>query len=325
MRFVVVGAGGIGGWLGARLAAAGHEVALVARGAHLAALRADGLHLHSPAGDVVVRPVQASDDAAALGPADVVLLAVKTWQLPALLPALGPLIGPGTAVLTTQNGVEAPHQVARAYGRDAVLPGTAKIFAEIEAPGRIRHVGGPGLLTYGEWDDRRTDRVERLREALTGAGVAALVPDDIWAELWTKFLFVVPLGGLSAATGATTGVLRSRPGTRALLAELMGEIQAVAAAHGVVLPADVVAATLAFLDQQPAAGRTSLHRDIHSGRPSELDAWTGAVVRLAAATGTPAPRHAMLYELLAARLGQDAADRAVAGAPEDRGPAAAHN
>jgi 2-dehydropantoate 2-reductase len=307
MRIAVVGAGGIGGYFGGRLAAAGYDVGFVARGAHLAALREQGLAVRSVCGDFTVRPVLATDDPRDIGVADVVVLAVKTWQLGSALDILSPLVGPGTAVVTTQNGVDAPEQVAERIGRDAVLPGTAKIFANIEEPGRVRHVGGPGLLTYGEWDNRPTGRVRRLREALTRAGIDVLVPPDIWAELWAKFLFVAPFGALGAATGAPIGVLRSRPGTRAMLSTLMAEIRAVATARGVELPVDVVATTMAFVDQQPEAGRSSLQRDILSGRPSELDAWTGTVVRLAAATGTPTPLHDMLYELLSARVAQSGA------------------
>lgn len=304
MRIAVVGAGGIGGYFGGRLAAAGHDVGFLARGPHLAALREHGLRVHSVMGDFVVSDVRASDDPGALGEAEFVLLAVKTWQLDAVVDALGPLIGPRTAIVTTQNGVDAPERVAGSFGRGAVLPGTAKIFAHLEAPGHLRHVGGPGLLTYGEWDNRVTPRVERLRRALDEAGVANTVPADVWLELWSKFLFVAPFGGLGAATDATIGVLRSRPGTRNLLTTLMREIRDVALARGIRLPEDVVETTLAFIDQQPESGRSSLQRDILSGRPSELEAWTGAVVRLGVATGTPTPAHDILYELLAARVAQ---------------------
>jgi 2-dehydropantoate 2-reductase len=304
VKFAVVGAGGIGGYFGGRLAAAGHDVGFVARGPHLAAMRDQGLTVRSVAGDFAVRPIRATDDPREFGEVEYVLLAVKTWQLGSVIDALGPLVGAGTAIVTTQNGVETPQRVAEAFGRDTVLPGTAKIFANIEAPGQVRHLGGPGLLTYGEWDNRLTPRVKRLSEALVGAGVSAAVPADIWAELWTKFLFVVPFGGLGAATDATIGVLRSRPGTRALLTALMREIRDVAAAQGVSLPDDIVETTMAFVDQQPETGRSSLQRDILSGRPSELDGWTGAVVRLGVATGTPTPVHDMLYELLSARVAQ---------------------
>ncbi|MGA4837917.1 2-dehydropantoate 2-reductase [Streptomyces sp. G45] len=304
IKVAVVGTGGVGGYFGGRLAAAGHDVGFVARGAHLEALRSTGLTVASAAGDFSVAPVRASHDTRDIGEVDVVLLCVKTWQLPPAIAALKPLVGADTAVVTLQNGVEAPEQVAAAVGRDAVLPGTAKIIAHLDGPGRVRHVGGPATLAFAEWDDRASDRVTRLRAALADASVSVAVPDGIWAELWAKFLFVVPFGGLGTVTDAPFGVLRSRPGTRRLLAEGMAEVRQVADALGVRLPDDIVDRTLAFVDQQPAEGTSSLQRDIRSGRPSELEAWNGSVVRLGERAGVPTPVNRYLYEVasvLAAR------------------------
>ncbi|GGQ87592.1 2-dehydropantoate 2-reductase [Couchioplanes azureus] len=303
MKFAVIGAGGLGGYLGGRLARAGHDVTLLARGAHLAALRGAGLTTIGVDGTATVTPVRATGDPHTVGAVDAVLLAVKTWQLDEALAALPPLAGPHTAVITVQNGVEAPHRVAEAVGRPAVLPGVAKVIAMLAGPGTVRHVGGPGALDLAEWDNRPTERAERIRAALTGAGIATTPPADIWADLWAKFLFVVPSGGLGAVTDATFGVLRQRPGTRRLLRAAMAEIEALARAHGVALPDDIVARTMAFVDQQPAEGTTSLHRDIRAGRRSELDAWTGAVVRLGARTGTPTPVHDVVHEVLSLREG----------------------
>ncbi len=307
MKLVVIGAGGIGGYFGARLATAGAEVVFVARGAHLRALRETGLFVDSVSGDFRVHPVTATDDPGEIGPADAVLLCVKTWQLPQAIPMLPTLVGPGTAVVTTQNGVDAPDQVAAAVGRDAVLPGLAKIFSSVAAPGRISHVGGPASLAFGEWDNRRTDRVSDLKALLRGAGVDASVPADIWAELWAKMLFVVPFGTLGAASGVPIGALRSRPGTRQALVEAMGEIEAIARARGIGLPSGIVEKTLTFVDQQPAGATSSLQRDLLAGRPSELEAWAGSVVRLGRESGVATPVHGLLYELLAARAGQSPA------------------
>ena len=298
MKIAVIGAGGIGGYFGGRLAAAGHEVGFVARGAHLEALRRDGLTVRSVNGDFTVAPARATDEPRELGAAEVVMLAVKTWQLEQATALLAPLMGSGTAVLTTQNGVEAPQQVADVVGREAVLPGLAKIFASIEEPGVIRHVGGPASLAFAEWDGSPSDRVERLRTALVEAGVAATVPESVWTELWAKFLFVVPFGGLGAVTDAPIGVLRSAPGTRHLLEDAMREIRDVGQALGVKLPGDIVESTMAFVDQQPPEGRSSLQRDLLSGRPSELDAWNGAVARLGSGAGVATPIHALLYDVL---------------------------
>jgi 2-dehydropantoate 2-reductase len=304
MKIAVVGAGGTGGYFGGRLAAADHEVSFVARGANLDALRRDGLAVESIRGDFAVAPVRATADAREIGEVDAVLLCVKTWQLPAALASLPPLVGPDTGVMTMQNGVEAPGQVADVVGRNAVLPGVAKIFAELTGPGRVRHFGGPAWLSFGEWDSRSTPRVEALSAALKGAGVGADVPADIWVELWNKMVLIVGFGGLGAATGAPIGVLRERPGTRRLLLEAMEEVAAVARARGVALADDIAPVSLGFLDQQTPSGTTSLQRDIWAGHPSELEAWTGAVVRLGAEAGAPTPINSFLYEVISARAAE---------------------
>lgn len=301
MRIAVVGAGGIGGYFGGRLAAGGHDVSFLARGAHLQAIREYGLSVESVQGDFTVPDTVATDNPSEVGPVDLVLLAVKTWQLDDAIGLLPPLLGPETAVLTTQNGVEAPDQVATVIGRSSVLPGIAKIFAMIAGPGRIRHGGGPASLSFAEWDDAPSARVEELRDAFTAAGIATPAPDGIWSELWAKFLFVVPFGGLGAALDATIGELRDTPAQRQLLEDAMREIEAVARANEVSLPVGIVAGTMAFVDLQPAGATTSLQRDLLAGSPSELDAWIGAVVRLGAQTDVPVPLHRLLMAVLTAR------------------------
>jgi len=301
IRIAVVGAGGVGGYFGGRLAAAGHEVTFVARGDHLAALRRDGLAVESVAGDFTVSPVRATDDTAEVGEVDYVLLGVKTWQLEPAIASLKPLVGPQTAVVTTQNGVEAPHQVAATVGQEAVLPGAVEVIAFLDGPGRVRQIGGGGKLTFAEWDSRPTDRVERLRTALQESGLIASVATDIWAALWSKFLALGSVGAIATLANAPYGVLRSRPGTRQLILDSIAEIQQVATASGINLPADAVDTTMAFMDSLPENGTTSLQRDINAGRPSELEAWTGAVVRLGRQSGTPTPLNDVLYELASAR------------------------
>jgi 2-dehydropantoate 2-reductase len=298
MRFAVYGTGGIGGYFGGRLAQAGEEVAFVARGAHLDAMRADGLVVESVRGDFTVRPVTATDDPADIGPVDVVVVAVKTWQLPDVAAAMAPLLRPDTIVLPFQNGVEASDLLAEVVGRERVLLGAARIFAFIDGPGRIRHLGGPASLAFGEMDGGTSARVERLRDVMERAGIAVERPADMRVALWEKLLFVVSLGGVGAVARVPVGVLRSVPETRAMLREAMGEIAAVARASGVALSDDTVERALAAVDAQPASATTSLQRDLATGRRSELDAWNGAVVRLGAAVGVPTPLHRFMYGAL---------------------------
>ncbi|MFD5077781.1 2-dehydropantoate 2-reductase [Streptomyces sp. NPDC058371] len=295
----VLGVGGVGGYLGGRLAAAGCDVQFLARGEALAALRRSGLRVTGGEHDWSVPQVRTSGDPKDIGEVDFVLLCVKTPQLPAAVDALFPMLGEDTAVVTLQNGVEAPAQVAAAIGRDRVLPGTVRIVATTAGPGEIRHMGPPGALGFAEWDGSASPRVKRLREALRNASVAAPEPSDIWADLWAKFLLVVPIGSLGAACGATVGELRSRAGTRKILIAGMREMYETGVALGIALPDDAVDAATARMDLQPPDVTSSLQRDILEGRPSELEAWTGAAVRLAGRAGLAAPVHDMLYELLA--------------------------
>ncbi len=301
MRVAVLGAGGIGGYFGGRLAEAGTDVALIARGAHLAEIQRSGLTLIAPDGRESVVSVPAVAEPVDVGVVDAVLVCVKTWQLPEALAGMAPLVGPQTAVVTLQNGVDAPHQASEVFGHQAVLPGLAKIFANIDGPGRVRHVGGPASLTFAEWNNQETARVGALRAAVSAAGVSVVTPDDIWVDLWAKFLFVVPMGSLGTVLDAPVGVLRSRPGTRRLLESAMVEIYGLGRASGVTFPASIIDDTMAFVDGQPADGISSLHRDFQAGRPTELDAWTGAVVRRGRQAGVSTPIHDVLFEALSLR------------------------
>ena len=295
MRIAVFGAGGAGGYFGARLARAGEEVVWIARGPHLEALRTRGLRVESIDGDFTLGPVQASDDPAEFRPVDAVFLGVKAWQVAEAARAMRPLIGPDTCVVPLQNGVEAADELRAVLGDRPVLGGVAKVFSFLVGPGHLRRPGGPASVSLGELDNRPSDRVRRLAECLRGAGLGAEIPPDIQVALWEKFLFVASGGGLGAVTRAPIGIVRSVPETRALLEAAMEEIRAVARARGVGLPDDVVPRTMAFVDTLPAAGTASLQRDLAAGRPSELEWWSGAVARLGADAGVATPIHAFVY------------------------------
>ena len=300
MRVAIFGTGGVGGYFGARLAAVGVDVVFIARGAHLEAIRTQGLQLDSVLGDVLVSPAQASDSPADVGRVDVVLLGVKTWQVPEAAAAIRPLIGPETFVVPLQNGVEAPSVLAACLGAECVGGGLCSAFSFIAGPGHIRHLGGTTLtfIKFGELDNQKTARVERLREAFAQAGVAVEVPADIHVALWQKFMLAVPVGGLGAVTWAPIGILRTVPDTRKLLERGMEEIDQVARARKIPLSDDIVTRSMAAVDTFTPSGTTSLQRDIAAGQPSELDGWTGAVVRLGAEAGVATPLHAFLYASL---------------------------
>jgi 2-dehydropantoate 2-reductase len=317
MRVAIFGAGGAGGLFGARLARAGVDVVFVARGAHLEAMRSRGLRVETPQGEIRIDPVQASDDASALAPADFVLVGVKAGQVSDAARAMGPLIGPETLVVPLQNGVEAAAQLAAGVGAAHVVGGLCGTFSWVTEPGRIRSIGNTHFVRFARLDGRRDERLERLRAACEGAGIRADIPDDIQAALWEKFSFIASFGGVGAVARAPIGVLRSQPETRQLLERGVGEIDAVARAHGVALPIDHVASSMAFIDSLDAQGTSSLQRDIADARPSELDALSGAVVRLGTARGVDTPLHAYLYASL---LPQEQHARRAAGSPAARNP-----
>ncbi|MEM7349447.1 MAG: 2-dehydropantoate 2-reductase [Acidobacteriota bacterium] len=299
MRIAIIGAGAIGGYFGGRLAAAGTEVAFVARGRTLEVLRQTGLRLSSPLGDLHLPSVEASDDPAALAPADAVLVAVKSWQVAGVAETIGPLLRPVSCVLPLQNGVDAPAQLAAVLGPDRVLGGLCKIICHIETPGHIRHIGADPLIALGELDDGASARVDRLHGALTAAGIKANVPDSIQAAMWEKFLFICAVSGLGAVTRMPLGVLREDPHTRDLLQRLMQEILQVAEARSIPLKADIVERSLSFIDSLPPSVTASMQRDIMEGRPSELEAQNGAVVRLGREVDVPTPTNELIYHLLA--------------------------
>jgi 2-dehydropantoate 2-reductase len=303
MQIAIVGAGGIGGFLAANLSPTHHDVQLVARGAHLEAIRARGLRFLRPNGTETVADIPASDDFAAVASTDMVFICVKTFQLPGVVEALRGVARPGTLVVTTQNGVEAPFQVADALPDQIVVPGVVKVIALIEESGVIRHVGGAGTVVVGDLDGH-LGSADKVRAALADGAVHAEVTSGVLGELWRKFLFVAPFGGLGAVTGASIGELRSAPEWRGLLRQSMLEIESLAQARAIGLNDDEVEQTMSFVDAQPHHATSSLQRDLAARRPSELDAWTGAVVRLGEQSGVPTPINAVLHQLLVPRLAQ---------------------
>lgn len=298
MKFAVVGAGGVGGYFGGRLAKGGEDVIFIARGATLDALRARGLRVDSIGGDFVVERVNATDDSASVGPVDAVVFAVKAWQIPDAARQIKPLVGRDTLVVPLENGMEAPEQLAAVFGREHVLGGLCGIVAFIVAPGHIKHAGAGPFVMFGELDGRVTERVERLRDAFTRAGVKADIAPDIHHSLWAKFLFITPMSAIGAITRVPIGVWRARPETRDLAVRALREMMAVATARGVDLGAEALERTLARYDGLPLDATSSLQRDVMEGKPSELDAQLGALARMARAAGVETPLCDVLLSVL---------------------------
>lgn len=298
MRIAVFGAGGVGGYFGGRLAQAGEEVVFIARGEHLRAMLSGGLRVDSIKGDFLIQPVTATSDPGEIGPVDIIILAVKTWQVPEAAVSMLPLIGPGTGVVFLGNGVDAPAQLAPVIGAEHVLGGRSQISTFIAGPGFIRHVGIEPRVAFGELDGRASERVERLRQAFERAGVLVDVPADIQASMWEKFIFIASISGVGAVARAPGGIVRSTPETRQILLAAIQEVAQVGRARRINLPEDIVQRTMSFIDGMAPGVIPSMQRDITEGRPSELAAQSGAVVRMGLESGVPTPVHSFIYASL---------------------------
>ena len=298
MRIAIFGTGGAGGYFGAQLARAGEDVIFIARGEHLHAIQTQGLRVETPKGEIVIHPAQATDDPAQVGVVDSVIVGVKTWQVTDAARAMQPMIGTETFVVPLQNGVEAPSQLAGVLGADHVLGGLCGTMSWIVGPGHIRSIGEAHFIKFGELDKRPSERAEQLRQAFERAGVKVEVPSDIHVALWEKLLFVVSFGGVGAVTRAPIGVIRTLPETRWQLEQCMREIFAVAHARQIALSDGIIEKSMMFIDSLAPSGTTSLQRDIAEGKPSELEAWNGAVVRLGLGVGVATPLHEFIYHTL---------------------------
>jgi 2-dehydropantoate 2-reductase len=299
MRIVIMGAGGLGGYFGARLAAAGNDVAFVARGPHLAAIRQNGLRVESALGDLHLRDVVATDTPATLTPADVVLIAVKLWDTDAAAEAVGPLVRPGTAVVSFQNGVGKDEVLTRILGRDAVIGGVGQIGVVIADPGVIRHTGTMAKLIFGELDNTRTARVEALLHACMGAGIDAEIPPDINLAIWEKFAFLVPMSACTASMRSNIGPIRANPQTRAFLLDVMREVVAVGRALGINLAEDFAEQRMAFIEALPPQMTASMQGDLARGNRLELPWLSGAVVELGQRVGVATPLNRAVAAILA--------------------------
>jgi 2-dehydropantoate 2-reductase len=298
MRLAIFGVGAVGGYLGWRLVRAGQDVVFIARGGTLEALQTQGLRVDTLEGTSEVVAVNAVQDPSSVGPVDAVLLGVKAWQVPEAAEAARTLMGPESFVVPLQNGVEAPSLLAEVLGPQHVFGGLCYMVALKVGAARVRHAGLEPRVIFGEMDNRVTERSERLLAAFAQAGVKAEIPRDIHAAMWNKFLFIATFSSVAAVTRAPAGVIRSIPETRRMLEAAASEVAAVAAARGVRLEESVVQSVMELIDNLPDNGTASMQRDIMEGRPSELAAQTGAVVRLGIETGVPAPVNSFIHGCL---------------------------
>jgi 2-dehydropantoate 2-reductase len=300
MRFAIFGTGGVGGYFGGRLAQAGYDVTFIARGKHLAAIKKNGLLVESILGDFIVKPAQATDDPRIIGQVDTILVAVKAWDVPAAAESMKPMVREETLVVPLENGVDAPEQLSSVLGREHVLGGLCRISAFVSEPGIIKHAGVPPYIAFGEFDNKKSERVLRLADFFANlTGVSVEIPDDIHKAMWEKFVFIAAASGVGAVTRQPIGVVRSLPETRNLLLCAMEEVVKVGRARGVNLDENTADRIMtAVVDRAPEGTIPSMQKDIIEGRRSELEAQTGAVVRLGRQQGIPTPVNDFIYASL---------------------------
>jgi 2-dehydropantoate 2-reductase len=298
MRIAVIGAGGVGGAFGAALAKAGADVTFVARGAHLAAMRQHGLRIEGGRGETLISPVQATDDPGSIGPADFVLFCVKLWDVESAGAAIKPLIGPTTAVIPLQNGIDSAERLIPILGAQAVMGGVAQISATIAEPGVIRQTGTFMRLIFGELEGGTSARGEAFLGLCQKAGFDATHSDQIMTELWMKFILLATNSALTAATRTPIGILRDDPDIFPLFGTAAAEVAAVGRAKGIALPEDAAEKVVGFTQAAPSAMMASMAHDLIRGNRIELPWLSGKVVALGRELGVPTPVHQILYAVL---------------------------
>jgi 2-dehydropantoate 2-reductase len=299
MKIVIMGTGSLGGFYGAMLARSGHDVTFIARGKALDALRSGGLRISSKvAGDFTV-PVAATDVIGNLEPPDLIFLSVKAYDLDAAAEAIAPLVADQTTVLAVQNGIDHPQRIGRIIATDRIVPGVVYISATIEEPGHIRQIGGPGEVRIGELDGPATPRLLAIQQTLVDSGVTCQVYDDIWPQLWEKFMVICAMSGVSALTRLTLRQIFDCAESRVFYRDVMAEVLSLARASGVDLPESATDDFLALMLAMPALPeRGSMAYDLLAGRRLEVDTLNGTVVRIGDELGIPTPMNRAIYAAL---------------------------
>ena len=298
MRIAVIGAGGIGAIYGASLAKAGADVVFVARGAHVAAMRENGLRIEGDRGEIHIRPAQATDDIASIGIVDYVLFAVKLWDVESAGEQIRSIVGPDTAVIPLQNGVDAAERLSKILGPEPVMGGTAYVTGSIVAPGIVRQTGRHQTMTFGELGGGNSQRGLRLRELCEAAGFEGVLSPDVMVPIWQKFLLLAPMSGLCALTRLPLGKWRTDSDLLGLYETALRETDTVGRAEGVRLPPDGIDRALATMWSMPDHLMASMGNDLLRGNRLELPWLGGKVVELGRRYAIPTPANSFMYTAL---------------------------
>ena len=299
MKFAIFGTGGVGGYFGGRLANAGQDVTFIARGRHLASITESGLRVDSIGGDFVVEKAKATDSPQSVGEVDVVIVATKAWQLPEAIDQMKPLVGERTMVLPLLNGIEHIDLLLDAFG-EHVLGGWCRISSFVAEPGHITHVAiDTPHIAFGELNMEKSERVNELFDIFSSFdGISVDVADDVQSAMWGKFIFICTTSGVGAVTRQPVNIYRAIPESRIMLDATISETAEVGRAKGVAIPNDIIDNVMKRIDALPEGMVASMQKDIMEGRPSELDAQTGAVVRMGRSLGVATPTHEFIYASL---------------------------
>jgi 2-dehydropantoate 2-reductase len=295
MKILIMGTGGVGGYYGGLLAQQGNEVTFIARGAHLYALRHEGLKVKSVHGDFHVFPANATDDPANVGPVDLILFCVKTYNTDEAAQAIQPAVGPQTAVMSLQNGVDAAERIGHIVGAEHVIGGVTWLSSAVEAPGVIKQISQFRRIVFGELAGGRSERIQSIFEVLNQIGITVEISEDIQKVLWTKLVFITAVSSIGSLTRLPMGDYRSVPETRNLLSNIMQEVERVARAQGVNLDDDVVPKWLEFVDNAAPHIKPSMQLDVESGHRTELESMIGVVGRKGRELGVPTPAADFVY------------------------------
>ena len=297
MKIAVMGAGGIGGCFGGLLAKGGLDVTLIARGAHLQAIQENGLQVIEPKGGYSVK-VKATDDPSQVGPVDLVILSVKTYQNEQAIPMMKPLIERDSTVITLQNGVESAEEVGQMYGPERVLPGSAYLLCNIDSPGVVRQRAPVARLSFGEANGYRSARAIAFQDAFAKAGIEADLSEDVMRALWSKLLYNTPANGLACASRLTPKAFFEFAEGRALFEAAFQEVASVATASGVPLGDIDVKGAMGLVAQRPLDGKGSMQADLETGKPLELEAIVGSIGRIGRRMNVATPLMDFVYALL---------------------------
>lgn len=298
MNIVIYGTGGVGGYFGTRLAQEGNNVTFIARGKHLEAIQQKGLQLKSTKGDYLVYPAKATSTISEVKNIDLILICVKTWQLEEVAEKIKPVLNEKTMIISLLNGVENADALSKVLPKRNILGGLCKVVSKVEDYGIINHISYEPTIVFGELDNVKTQRALLLEQLFLKAGITTKLASDIQREIWTKFLFISTVSAIGALTRASIGEMIASPVIKEIMHKTSEEIVKIAKAKSIDLPNNIIEKQFQLIDSQPYETTSSLQRDMMEGKPSELEAQNGTIIKMGKELGIPTPVNSFIYHCL---------------------------